>query len=255
MIFDAILNRDPEPPRKLNPATPQEIERIITKALEKDRRVRYQTSADLLADLRRFKRDSSGRSAAMAPPLAPPTASVVIPPPLPPPIPANPPALTPTPPPLVPAQSQTPLPGMPPPLPGPPARQNLSPVAAAIAAAAAAAAGASTLHPRAAAKAAIRQLKTAQREAKRARPARRRRWWIPVAIVASFFWLKDRYKTPERDVPSAPAAAHEALDLLPLQITANPPERRVTSAAISPDGKFLAYTEPQRHPAALDDDR
>src|SRR4029079_14028051 len=61
----------------------------------------------------------------------------------------------------------------------------------------------------------------------------------------SFFWLKDRYKTPEHDVPSAPAAAHEALDLLPLQITANPPERRVTSAAISPDGKFLAYTEPR----------
>ena len=87
-------------------------------------------------------------------------------------------------------------------------------------------------------------MKTAQREAKRARPARRRRWWIPVAIVASFFWLKDRYKTPERDAPPAPAAAHEALDLLPLQITANPPERRVTSAAISPDGKFLAYTEP-----------
>ncbi len=111
VIFDAILNRDPEPPRKLNPATPPEIERIITKALEKDRRVRYQTSADLLADLRRFKRDSSGRSAVTAPPLAPPTTSVVIPPPLPPPIPANPPALTPTPPPLVPAQSQTPCRG------------------------------------------------------------------------------------------------------------------------------------------------
>ncbi len=92
VIFDAILNRDPEPPRKLNPATPPEIERIITKTLEKDRRVRYQTSADLLADLRRFKRDSSGRSAVTAPPLAPPTTSVVIPPPLPPPIPTNPPA-------------------------------------------------------------------------------------------------------------------------------------------------------------------
>jgi len=245
VIFDAILNRDPEPPRKLNPATPPEIERIITKTLEKDRRVRYQTSADLLADLRRFKRDSSGRSAVTAPPLAPPTTSVVIPPPLPPPIPTDPPALTPTPPPLVPAQSQTPLPGMPPPLPGPPAPQNLSPVAAAIAATAAAAAGAGALHPRAAAKAAIRQLKTAQREAQRARPSRRRRWWIPIAIVASFFWLKDRYKAPERDAPSAPAVAHEALDLPPLQITANPPERRVTSAAISPDGKFLAYTEPR----------
>src|SRR4051794_17049535 len=198
VIFDAILNRDTEPPRQINPATPAEIERIITKALEKDRRVRYQTSADLLADLRRFKRDSSGRSAVNSPPLPPPTATVVIPPPLPPPIPAIPPALTPTPPPLTPPQPQTP-----------------SPIGAALAAAAAAAADMGAVHPRAATKAALRELKAAEREARRGRPTRRRRWWVPVAIVASFFWLKDRYKTPEHEARPAPAAAHEALDVMP----------------------------------------
>jgi serine/threonine protein kinase/Tol biopolymer transport system component len=245
VIFDAILNRDPEPPRRLNPSTPPEIERIVTKALEKDRRVRYQTSADLLADLRRFRRDSSGRTAATAPALAPPTASVVIPPPLPPPIPATvatPPPLTPTPPPLVPAQGQTPIPPTPLPQLPPALRPYASPVAAALAAAVAAAAG---THPRTAAKEAMRAVKAAEKKVRRGRRVERRPWWVPLLVVAAFFYFKDRNKTPEHGAPAPQAAVHEALDLVPLQITANPPERRVTSVAISPDGKYLAYTEPQ----------
>jgi eukaryotic-like serine/threonine-protein kinase len=55
-IFDSILNRAPVPPVRLNPDVPAELERIITKCLEKDRGLRYQHASDLLADLRRLKR-------------------------------------------------------------------------------------------------------------------------------------------------------------------------------------------------------
>lgn len=58
VIYDAILNRDPVPPARWNPALPQDVERIIAKALEKDREMRYQTAAELRADLKRAKRDS-----------------------------------------------------------------------------------------------------------------------------------------------------------------------------------------------------
>jgi Tol biopolymer transport system component/predicted Ser/Thr protein kinase len=65
MIFDSILNRAPTAPIRLNPELPQELERIIGKALEKDRELRCQTAAELRADLKRVKRDTdSGRSAA-----------------------------------------------------------------------------------------------------------------------------------------------------------------------------------------------
>jgi eukaryotic-like serine/threonine-protein kinase len=63
--FEAILNRAPVAPVRLNPDLPPELERIISKALEKDRALRYQNAADLRTDLQRLKRDTdSGRSTA-----------------------------------------------------------------------------------------------------------------------------------------------------------------------------------------------
>ncbi len=62
VVFDAILNRDPLPAAQRNPALPPELSRILDKALEKDRNLRYQTATDLKTDLARLKRDmDSGR--------------------------------------------------------------------------------------------------------------------------------------------------------------------------------------------------
>jgi eukaryotic-like serine/threonine-protein kinase len=64
VIFEAILNRAPVSPVRLNPELPAKLEDIINKAIEKDRTLRYQHAADMRADLQRLKRDTdSSRSA------------------------------------------------------------------------------------------------------------------------------------------------------------------------------------------------
>jgi len=63
-IFEAILNRTPVAPVRLNPEVPSKLEDIISKALEKDRNLRYQHASEMRTDLQRLKRDTeSGRTA------------------------------------------------------------------------------------------------------------------------------------------------------------------------------------------------
>jgi len=82
MIFEAVLNRAPVPAIRLNPDVPAELERIINRALEKDRDLRYQHASDMRAELQRLKRDTdssrhlsaaSGEVAAAAPETGQPT--------------------------------------------------------------------------------------------------------------------------------------------------------------------------------------
>jgi len=61
ILFDAILNRAPVAPVRLNPDLPAELEQIIDKALEKDRSLRYQHACDMRTDLQRLKRDTGSR--------------------------------------------------------------------------------------------------------------------------------------------------------------------------------------------------
>src|ERR1700676_2322983 len=68
VIFDAMLNQTPISPLRLNPGLPAKVEEIVNKALEKDRRLRYQSAADLRTDLARLKRDTdSGIAPASSP--------------------------------------------------------------------------------------------------------------------------------------------------------------------------------------------
>ena len=69
VIFESILNRTPTPAVRLNPEVPAELERILNKALEKDRELRYQNAAELRADLRRLRRDTESSHQAVSAPV------------------------------------------------------------------------------------------------------------------------------------------------------------------------------------------
>jgi serine/threonine protein kinase/Tfp pilus assembly protein PilF len=75
-IFDAILNRAPVSAARLNPDLPQELERVLNKALEKDRAMRYQHASDIRTDLQRLQRDTDSRRFVSPPVVAEQSAAV-----------------------------------------------------------------------------------------------------------------------------------------------------------------------------------
>ena len=80
VIFESILNRNPTPPRQLNPVLPAQFERILDRALEKDRDLRYQSAAEMRAEMKILKRtlDSQRTAAAQVSPLS--SSAAAIPP-------------------------------------------------------------------------------------------------------------------------------------------------------------------------------
>ena len=74
IIFEAILNRQPTPPSRLNPELPLRADEIIGKAIEKDRDLRYQTATEIRNDLKRLRRDATS-SASVAASAAPGTSA------------------------------------------------------------------------------------------------------------------------------------------------------------------------------------
>ena len=66
IIFNAILERAPVPPVRINPDVPADLERIINKCLEKDRNLRYQHASEIRTDLQRLKRDTESHSSSAA---------------------------------------------------------------------------------------------------------------------------------------------------------------------------------------------
>ena len=77
LIFDGILHEAPKAPARVNPEVPVELDRILSKTLEKERRLRYQSAAELRADLQRLKRDTeSGKAASASRSAAPASAGV-----------------------------------------------------------------------------------------------------------------------------------------------------------------------------------
>jgi eukaryotic-like serine/threonine-protein kinase len=80
LIFESILNRAPVSPIRLNPDLPSKLEDLINKALEKDRNLRFQSAADIRADLQRLKRDTeSGRAIAHSSASIPPALETLAP--------------------------------------------------------------------------------------------------------------------------------------------------------------------------------